>query len=132
MKHPLLAALIAAGVGPAFAETPMTAEAFDAYVTGYTVTYQQRGSVFGIEEYLPDRKVRWSVSPNQCLYGSWYPEGENICFAYEDSPYPACWTFWMRNGVLVALSVNDLPGAELSEADRNQTPLPCPGPDVGV
>jgi hypothetical protein len=128
----LATALLVCLALPARAETPMTAEEFEAHVTGTTVTYQQYDFIFGVEEYLADRKVRWSVAPNECQYGSWYPEGENICFVYEYSPAPTCWTFWMRDGVMVALSTNSAPGEELHEISRDQTPLPCPGPDVGV
>lgn len=116
----------------AMAETPITAEAFEAHVTGKTITYRQFDGVFGIEEYLPDRKVRWSVSPDQCQYGSWYPEGDDICFVYEYDPTPACWTFWLRDGALVALSTASAPGAELYEVEATANPLPCPGPDVGA
>lgn len=117
---------------PTLADTPVTAEEFEAHVTGKTVTYQQFDYVFGIEEYLPDRKVRWSVAPNECQYGSWYPQDDDICFVYEYDPTPACWTFWLKNGALVALSVNSGPGEELREVSADDTPLPCPGPDVGV
>jgi len=125
-----LALMLSPGV--AHADTPMTAEEFEAYVTGSTVTYRQFDYVFGTEEYLPGRKVRWSVAPNECQYGSWYPENENICFVYEYDPTPHCWTFWMQGGGLVALSTSADQGAELYEIERDQTPLPCPGPDVGV
>lgn len=118
--------------GPALAETPLSAEAFEAYVTGQTITYQQYDYVFGIEEYLPGRQVRWSVAPDLCQYGTWYPEGENICFVYEDDPTPHCWTFRLLGGLLTALSTDALPGAELTEIDRNDRGLACPGPDVGV
>jgi hypothetical protein len=125
-----------APVGTALAEdladAPITAQAFETHVTGNTLTYQQFGAIFGIEEYLEGRKVRWSVAPNECQYGSWYPDGDAICFVYEYDPTPSCWTFWMRDGALVALSTTAAPGAELHEVSRDQTPLPCPGPDVGV
>lgn len=117
---------------PAAAETPITPGEFEAHVTGKTVTYRQFETIFGIEEYLPDRKVRWSVAPNECLYGSWYPSGQDICFVYEDNPTPACWTFWLRDGALVALSVLAEPGQELHEIASSTQPLPCPGPDVGA
>jgi hypothetical protein len=116
----------------AAAETPITADAFEAHVTGKTLTYRQYDFIFGTEEYLPGRKVRWSVMPGECQYGNWYPQDEDICFAYEGSPVPACWTFWLRNGTLVALSVNADAGAELYEIEASAKPLPCPGPDVGV
>lgn len=126
------AALALALAAPAQAEAPMTAEAFEAHVTGKTVTYQQYDSLFGIEEYLPGRKVRWSVSPDMCQYGSWYPEGDDICFVYEYDPVPHCWTFWLRDGAMVALSADGQPGEELYEVQASDTPLPCPGPEVGV
>ncbi|TAG28103.1 MAG: hypothetical protein EAZ40_03835 [Rhodobacterales bacterium] len=130
MKLVLLALALVAT--PAVAQTPLTAEEFDAHVTGRTITYSQFGSIFGIEEYLPGRKVRWSVAPGECQYGSWYQEDSFICFVYEYDPTPHCWTFWLEGGTLRALSVNDLPGAELTEVERTDTPLSCPGPDVGA
>lgn len=131
MRAAFLALALAAT--PARAETPLTGAEFEAEVTGRTITYQQYGVIFGIEEYLEGRKVRWSVAPDLCQYGTWYPEGENICFVYEDDPStPHCWTFWLREGALVALSVDDAPGAELTEVDRSDTGLSCPGPDIGV
>lgn len=129
MRAALIAACLAS---PALADAPITAETFEAHVTGKTLTYQQFDSLFGIEEYLPDRKVRWSTAPNECLYGSWYPQGENICFVYEYDPTPACWTFWLKDGALVALSTSGLPGEELHEAGASARGLPCPGPDLGV
>jgi hypothetical protein len=117
---------------PVAAETPITAEEFEAHVTGKTITYQQFDYVFGMEEYLEGRKVRWSTAPDECQYGTWYPSEDDICFVYEYDPTPACWTFWLRDGALVALSVSGLPGEELHEVQADSTPLPCPGPDVGV
>ena len=117
---------------PGLAETPITATEFEAHVTGKTLTYQQFTSVFGIEEYLAGRKVRWSTAPNECQYGSWYPQGDAICFVYEYDPTPACWTFWLRNGALVALSTDGVAGEELHEVQASDQGLPCPGPDVGA
>ncbi|WP_103256468.1 hypothetical protein [Tabrizicola aquatica] len=129
MRAVLLLSLLAT---PALAEVPLSAPDFETHVSGHTLTYTQFGRVYGVEEYLPGRKVRWSVAPDECQYGTWYPEGDFICFVYEYDPNPSCWTFWLREGRLVALSIADAPGAELTEAERSQTPLPCPGPDVGV
>ena len=129
MRAVLLALLLAT---PGLAETPITATEFEAHVTGKTLTYEQFTSVFGIEEYLPDRKVRWSTAPNECQYGSWYPQGDAICFVYEYDPTPACWAFWLRNGALVALSTDGVAGEELHEVQASDQGLPCPGPDVGA
>lgn len=117
---------------PALAEPPLTAAGFEAHVAGKTVTYARQGTVFGIEEYLADRQVRWSVAPNLCLYGRWYPQDDDICFVYTDDPAPHCWTFWLKDGALVALSAGGDPGSELFEVEASTDGLPCPGPDVGV
>ncbi|WP_309664769.1 hypothetical protein [Tabrizicola sp.] len=117
---------------PALAETPMTAAEFDAYVTGKTLTYSQFGTIFGTEEYLPGRKVRWAFTEDICQYGTWYEEAGNICFVYEYDPTPHCWRFWQEGDGLKALSVNDAPGSELSEVAQTDQPLSCAGPDVGV
>jgi hypothetical protein len=132
MRQLLRAAILAALPVAALAQTPMTGDEFDAYVTGKTLTYSQYGTIFGTEEYLPDRRVRWAFTEDLCQYGSWYPQDENICFVYEYDPVPHCWTFWKDGDRLMALSVNDAPGAELSEVEQTDTPLACPGPDVGV
>ncbi len=126
-----LAAVLASAL-PAPAQTPLTAEEFEAAVTGSTITYQQFGSIFGIEEYLPGRQVRWSVTENLCQYGSWYPQDQAICFVYEYDATPHCWTFWLESGKLAALSVLDQPGAKLTEVERSDVPLTCPGPDIGA
>jgi hypothetical protein len=135
MRPFLLAAALVGATGPGLADVDqpsLTAEEFETHVTGKTVTYSQFGSLFGIEEYLPDRQVRWSVAENTCQYGSWYPQGRDICFVYEDDPTPHCWTFWRDKDRLVALSVGAGPGEELHEVERSDQPLSCPGPDVGV
>jgi hypothetical protein len=126
------AVALVALAAPGLAQTPLTAEEFEAHVTGRTVTYRQFDFIFGIEEYLPGRKVRWSVAPGECQYGSWYPQDRRICFVYEYDPVPHCWTFWKEGGALVALSDSGQPGEELYEVDRSPSPLACPGPDIGV
>ncbi|OZA07427.1 MAG: hypothetical protein B7Y02_13970 [Rhodobacterales bacterium 17-64-5] len=131
MRNLVFAALTLAAL-PAGAETPLSAAAFEAQVTGKTITYEQYGSIFGIEEYLPGRQVRWSVAENLCQYGVWFQKDDRICFVYEDDPTSHCFTFRLEGGALVALSDFAQPGAELREVDRSTKPLSCPGPDVGV
>lgn len=116
----------------ALADTPLTAAEFEAHVLGKTVTYADSAGVYGIEEYLPDRMVRWSVAPNLCQYGTWYPQDDTICFVYEDAPDPSCWTFWLQGNALTARQVNSALGSELHEVAANDQGLACPGPDVGV
>ena len=128
-RLPLLLALFAS---PALSETPLTAAEFEAHVLGKTVTYSRQGGVYGIEEYLDGRRVRWSAAPNLCQYGSWFADSDAICFVYDDNQVPQCWTFWLRDGRLVALSTEAAPGSELYETEASTQGLSCPGPDVGV
>ena len=116
---------------PAFAA--MTAEEFEAYVTGQTLTYADRGVSYGIEEYLPNRRVRWSYVGDQCQDGYWYDQGEQICFVYEDNPdVPQCWIFTQDGGRLSAIFANENDGRQLYEAKKTNEPMRCLGPDVGV
>ena len=65
MRALALAALLALAPVVAGAESPlpapMTAAEFDAYATGKTLTYSQYGEIYGTEEYLPNRRVRWQA-----------------------------------------------------------------------
>ena len=111
---------------------PMTAEEFEAYTTGRTLTYSAMGVDFGIEEYLENRRVRWSFLDGECEEGVWYPAGEMICFVYETFPDPQCWTFYDEPGGLRALFMNDPEETELYETRASDGPLMCLGPEVGV
>lgn len=132
---PLLAAALVLPYG-AMAQSPMTGDEFDAYVTGHTFTYAEDGTVYGIEEYHPNRRVRWKFLDGElggrCSEGLWYESGEQICFLYENIPSPQCWTFVERAGRLTARFESGGDGMELYEIERSDRPLTCPGPDVGV
>lgn len=110
---------------------PLTAEEFDAYVTGKTLSYSDGAQVWGTEQYLPGRRVVWAFTKDICQYGTWYQQDEHICFVYDDSPDPQCWTFWHKENGLTALFSGDS-ATELSEVEQSDAPLGCPGPDVGV
>ena len=125
--------ILAAALLPLPALAQMSGADFEAYVTGRTLTYTDRGVVYGIEEYLPDRQVRWSFIGDQCRDGYWYDADGQICFVYEDRPdAPQCWLFSERGGRLSALFVGATDGRELYEARQSDEPLVCLGPDVGV
>lgn len=110
----------------------MTGAEFEAYVTGKTLTYAQGGGVFGTEQYLPGRKVRWAFTDDICQYGSWYEQDDLICFTYDVEPQPQCWQFWRDGAGLRARFEGDPAGTELSEVRQTDKPLSCHGPDVGV
>ncbi|MDF0599982.1 hypothetical protein P1J78_04490 [Psychromarinibacter sp. C21-152] len=125
----LLALSLAA---PAAAQDAMTAEEFESYVTGRTLTYHDQGEAYGIEQYLPNRQVRWAYLGDECWDGYWYAEGENICFVYEHDTTPKCWRFTESGGRLSAVFMGSETGRELYEVENSEEPLVCRGPDVGV
>ena len=118
---------------PGAAAAQMSAAEFEAYVTGRTLTYADRGVIYGIEEYLPNRRVRWAFMGDQCRDGFWYEADGQICFVYENKPdAPQCWQFTERAGRLSALFMGAEDGRELYEAQNSDEPLVCLGPDVGA
>ncbi|MEM1387674.1 MAG: hypothetical protein AAGG54_08700 [Pseudomonadota bacterium] len=117
---------------PALADEAMSAAKFEAYVEGRTLTYHDQGVAYGIEQYLPNRRVRWAYLDQECWEGYWYDDGPNICFVYEDSPQPKCWRFSRKNGKLSAVFIGAENGRELYEARNSSEPLVCLGPNIGV
>ena len=118
------------------AESPMSADAFDAYTRGKTLTYGVGGDPYGMEEYLPGKQVLWSFVGDECRKGIWHEvataEGPQICFIYEDRPDdPQCWYFFATGTGLLARFASD-PASTLAEVTQSPVPMPCPGPDLGV
>jgi len=112
---------------------PLSAAEFEAYTTGKTLTYSRIGSQpYGAEEYLPGRRVQWAFEGDECKMGQWYEDAGQICFVYEDNPVPQCWSFFLRNGGLVAQFENDQSSEPLYEVAQSDEPLFCPGPQIGV
>ena len=127
---PFLATLLA--TTPLLAETPLTGPEFEANTTNETLTYDYGNGVFGTEEYLPGRRVRWAFDGDLCIYGVWYQQDEQICFEYENDPAPACWLYFLEDGRIRGRYMGDGGGWEIVESERGGDPLPCAGPDVGV
>ncbi|MGR3636035.1 MAG: hypothetical protein ACU0BK_08915 [Shimia sp.] len=130
MKRILVAAILLAS--PAFSQSAMTAAEFEAYVSGKTLFFAAEGSRYGVEEYLPDRRVRWSFLDGKCKEGLWYEEAGQICFIYEDNPSPQCWTFFERNSGLSARFESEPDGTVLYEIEDTGEDMLCLGPEVGV
>lgn len=114
------------------AEVPLTASEFEARVTGHTLVFSSDGFAYGAEEYLNNRRVRWSFLDGECQDGRWYPEGEQICFVYDTISSPQCWSFYLRDDRLLARYENDPTDTELIETSRQDEPLLCLGPKVGA
>lgn len=128
---PCLAVLLALAT-PLHAREPMSAAEFEAYVEGRTLYFEMGGTAYGIEEYRPNRQVRWSFLNGECKLGSWYEQGERICFEYEDREAPQCWTFYRDGSGLEAQFADDPPGSELYGTRETTERLECLGPDVGA
>jgi len=114
------------------AERPITAEEFERIVTGKTFTYATGNTPYGAEEYLENRRVRWTFLDGECSDGKWYPVGEQICFVYDNIPDPQCWYFFDRGGQLTARFVGQSEATSLFETARQNEPLICLGPKIGV
>ncbi|WP_163849300.1 hypothetical protein [Pseudooceanicola aestuarii] len=118
---------------PVVAQDRMDAAAFDAYTQGKTFHYGAGGEAYGVEEYLPDRRVRWSFLDGDCKDGRWYEEAGNICFVYDDMGAPQCWSFFLGAQGMTARFENSAgPTTELYEVRSSQAPMLCHGPEVGV
>lgn len=129
----LLAVLFAAGPLSASAQTPMTAEEFETYVTGQTLTFGLDGMPYGIEEFRPNRRTVWAFLGEDCREGSWFPRDEQICFIYDSTPdQEHCWIFWRGETGLNARFMGEGAATELYEVRRSSRPLVCTGPEVGV
>lgn len=133
MKH--LICLVAAcliWLAPAAAQSTMDAAEFDAYTRGKTFYFGANGAAYGAEEYLEDRRVRWSFLDGKCQEGYWYEEDGLICFVYENRSEPQCWSFERTPEGLVARFRNDPAQTTLYEVEATNEPLMCLGPEIGV
>ncbi len=110
----------------------MDADAFETYSQGKTLYFGYDGTTYGAEEYLPNRRVRWSFMEGQCKEGNWYQDGELICFVYEDDPEPQCWSFYQSDDGLVAQFENNPDLSTLFEVKQSDKPMVCLGPEIGV
>lgn len=115
---------------PARSESPMSAEEFESYATGRTLIYGDADGPYGVEEYLPGRRVRWSFLDGECIDGHWFAEAEAICFAYDGRASPVCWHFFLRADGLRARPLSG--SGDLYEISRSRAPMVCRGPRVGV
>jgi hypothetical protein len=128
MRAILLALLLAT---PAAAQQPLSAEAFDALTQGRTMAWAEFGQVYGVEQYLPGRRVRWTVLGEDCKLGHWYAEGTMICFQYEDDPEPDCWEITEGGAGLFARYASNPPEAEPVVVTETTQPMACFGPRIG-
>ncbi len=114
------------------ADIPLSAEAFEDYTTGYTVTFADRAGHAGQETYLENRRVRWADHEGVCTDGSWYGMGEMICFDYGEEPVTQCWWFYLEDYGLRAEYIDQSADSTLFETGRDDKPITCrqPGTDL--
>ena len=137
MRPSLVSAALALGLAgaavPAMAiedGTPMTPEAFEEFAEGQTLSFSLGGVPYGMEQYLPGRRVIWAFVGEECREGDWFPIGQQICFEYDDEPGRLhCWTFYEGPEGLVARSEGM--GSHV-RVERSSEPMICPGPEVGA
>lgn len=113
---------------PAWAETPLNADAFEALVEGKTLTFSNTFGPYGVEYYAPNRRVIWSFVGGECISGEWYEapgqNGPEICFLYENDDTPKCWEVFEEDGKIRADFANSPGSNSLYEAVEAE-PLIC-------
>lgn len=114
------------------ADAPISAAEFEALSTGKTLHFRSGLGLFGAEQYFDNRRVRWMYSDGTCTDGYWYPEGDALCFVYEDVDSTQCWHMSGTGTALRAerADIDDPAPIFLDHIDTR--PLACPGPDLGV
>ncbi|MBK5925872.1 hypothetical protein [Rhodobaculum claviforme] len=111
---------------------PLSAEEFEARVTGHTLHFMAGGEPYGTEQYLPGRRVIWAFAGEECREGSWFPSGTQICFVYDEDPgRQHCWHFYDSAEGMLARSAGPSSGG-LIAVRRSAEPMSCPGPRIGV
>ncbi|MEL6839751.1 MAG: hypothetical protein AAFP85_10690 [Pseudomonadota bacterium] len=111
---------------PAAAQEPMNAAEFDAYVTGRTITFRtELNPTFGVERYLPGRRVMWSAFDGTCRYGVWFESNGDICFLYDDDPENKCWTIYEEPDGLRGIYTTRPPATVIFEVKDREDPLIC-------
>jgi hypothetical protein len=111
---------------PALAETALTADEFEAEVTGRTLTYATPQGPYGVERYMSDRRVTWGFIGGDCYEGVWFPQGDAICFVYDGIAEVQCWRFW-RDGDGLTAEFTGEGGGRIFQLTEDDQPLVCGG-----
>jgi len=111
---------------PTFAQEAMNAEEFDAYVTGRTITFRTATNPsYGVERYLPGRRVMWSAFDGICQFGVWFESKGDICFRYEGDPEHKCWTIYDEPDGLRGVFTTRPNSTVIFEVPDRDDPLIC-------
>lgn len=129
LRATLILTLFACGV---YAEEIMSPEEFKAYANNKTLYFSQQGKPYGAEQYLPGQTSVWQYADGTCTRGVWYAQKDLICFLYEGEEEEQCWHFLKVEDGFSARALGREPEADLSVIWRDERPIACKGPDVGV
>ncbi|PUB13583.1 hypothetical protein [Yoonia sediminilitoris] len=111
---------------PLAAQDIMDGAAFDAHVTGRTITFRtDTTDVYGVERYMPGRRVMWSSVEGICQYGVWFESKGDICFRYDHDPEHKCWTIYDEPGGIRGVYTTSPPYTVIYEVPDADTPLIC-------
>lgn len=102
--------LMALVATPAAAEGPISAEDYMRRVAGGTFTIRAPGEEpYGIEAYLPDRRVSWGYfETGLCTDGKWEEVQPGVmCYTYEGDPEASCWHYYIEPDGFFAQSVDE-------------------------
>lgn len=111
----------------ATAEEPLGAAEFEAFVKGRTLTFSVGDEAYGIERYLPGRRVIWSFLDGRCEDGIWYEDDGAICFDYAFTDAPQCWALYPEGDGLRAVFLNDPAQSGYYLAQDGEEELICDG-----
>lgn len=117
---------------PLWADRVLTPQEFEAYANGKTLYFAQQGQPFGVEQYLPGRQSIWQFADGTCANGIWFARKNLICFVYDGDEVEQCWTFIDKDGTFAARALGREPEADLDVIWRDQAPISCKAPDLGV
>jgi hypothetical protein len=114
------------------AQEIVSPEKFKNYATGKTLYFAQKGTPFGVEQYLPGQNSIWQYSDGTCARGIWYARKEMICFLYEGDSREQCWRFLQDGEKYVARADGNEPADDLVVTGRDERDIQCKAPDLGV
>ena len=124
--------------GAVQAQTVIMPDEFGAAAEGQTYWYSENGFHYGAEQYFEDQTVIWQDRDGNCLRGSWYAAGPQMCFVYDNDPEPDCWTMSKTDDGRVMIESTRmpddpaLPPLVLELIRRTPLPISCTGPLLGV
>ncbi len=131
--RPILLPTLLALASAAHAGEILSAETFERLVAGKTLHFIEDGAPYGSEQFLPGRRSLWRYAGDaNCASGTWYPEGEAICFRYDGTTGDICWRITRESGAIFAELHGSQDAGRLELGSIDSAPLPCPQTGAGT